>query len=91
MQEFKLVRPYGTFSPPPQSFLFCDFFHDDLYIWLIALIAAVMLFEWKCRSENKPLLRASILVAFVGVIRVTGTAGIAIALMRTQRFVSGAD
>jgi hypothetical protein len=40
-----------------------DFLIGTLWIWLIALAGGVALFEWKCRSDNKSLIR---IVAGVG-------------------------
>jgi hypothetical protein len=31
-----------------------------MWIWLIALAGGLVLFEWRCRSENKALIRTTI-------------------------------
>lgn len=40
-----------------QSISVADLIHHTIWFWLIALAGGVALFEWKCRSENKTLIR----------------------------------
>ena len=42
--------------------LVCNFGYNYWYLCLVAVAAAIGLFEWKCRSDSKPLIRTLVLV-----------------------------